>query len=101
MTTKKVCRPSLLQRRGLIMLAALDTKCPGRWPRGILNGGYWSSVGDTSVYVTKLRASCRRIGSPLSAPNLQLVVELTDTDRNHKCVHRIYCLLKLNFRLEG
>lgn len=57
--------------------------------------------GDTSVYVTKLRASCRRIGSPLSAPNLQLVVELTDTDRNYKCVHRIYCLLKLNFRLEG
>lgn len=78
-------RPSPLQRRVLIVLAALDVKCPGpvatRDIERLLEQG-----GDAPVYGPNLRASCRRLEATgwlrtLRAPNLQLAVELTDTGR--------------------
>jgi hypothetical protein len=81
MMREKSRRPSPLQRRVLIVLAALDAKRPGRWRRGILSG-CWSRAG-TPVYGPNLRASCRRMEAAgwlrtLRAPNLQLAVELTE-----------------------
>ena len=78
-------RPSPLQRRVLIVLAALDAKRPGpvatRDIEWVLEQG-----GDAPVYGPNLRASCRRMESAgwlrlLRAPNLQLAVELTDAGR--------------------
>ena len=78
-------RPSPLQRRVLIVLAALDAKRPGpvatRDIKRVLEQG-----GDAPVYGPNLRASCRRLEDAgwlrtLRAPNLQLAVELTDAGR--------------------
>lgn len=78
-------RPSPLQRRVLIVLAALDAKRPGpvatRDIERVLEQG-----GDAPVYGPNLRASCRRMESAgwlltLRAPNLQLAVELTEAGR--------------------
>ncbi|MBV8042576.1 MAG: hypothetical protein JO226_08040 [Pluralibacter sp.] len=78
-------RPSPLQRRVLIVLAALDAKRPGpvatRDIERLLEQG-----GDAPVYGPNLRASCRRMEDTgllrtLRAPNLQLAVELTAAGR--------------------
>ncbi|ARB20175.1 hypothetical protein ACPEGK_29045 [Klebsiella sp. K794] len=78
-------RPSPLQRRVLIVLAALDAKRPGpvatRDIERMLEQG-----GDAPVYGPNLRASCRRMEAAgwlrtLRAPNLQLAVELTENGR--------------------
>lgn len=78
-------RPSPLQRRVLIVLAALGAKRPGpvatRDIERVLQQG-----GDAPVYGPNLRASCRRMEAAgwlrtLRAPNLQLAVELTDAGR--------------------
>ncbi|TQI77340.1 hypothetical protein FHU10_5261 [Serratia fonticola] len=78
-------RPSPLQRRVLIVLAALDAKRPGpvatRDIERVLAQG-----GDAPVYGNNLRASCRRMEAAgwlrtLRAPNMQLAVELTDAGR--------------------
>lgn len=78
-------RPSPLQRRVLIVLAALDAGRPGpvatRDIERVLEKG-----GDTPVYGPNLRGSCRRMETAgwlrtLRAPNLQLAVELTDSGR--------------------
>lgn len=82
---KNARRPSPLQRRVLIVLAALDAKRPGpvatRDIERVLEQG-----GDAPVYGPNLRASCRRMEAAgwlrtLRAPNMQLAVELTDTGR--------------------
>ncbi|PEH74432.1 hypothetical protein [Edwardsiella tarda] len=74
-------RPSPLQRRGLIVLAALDEKRPGPVATRDIERG-----GDAPVYGPNLRASCRRMETAgwlraLRAPNLQLAVELTEAGR--------------------
>ncbi|MDJ6798869.1 MULTISPECIES: hypothetical protein [Salmonella] len=78
-------RPSPLQRRVLIVLAALEAKRPGpvatRDIERMLEQG-----GDAPVYGPNLRASCRRMEAAgwlrtLRAPNLQLAVELTGAGR--------------------
>ena len=85
MTEKKNRRPSPLQRRVLIVLAALGAKRPvpvaTRDIERVLALG-----GDTPVYGPNLRASCRRMEAAgwlrtLRAQNLQLAVELTDAGR--------------------
>ncbi|WP_336665418.1 hypothetical protein [Enterobacter asburiae] len=85
MTEKKTRRPSPLQRRVLIVLAALGANHPGpvatRDIERVLVLG-----GDTPVYGPNLRASCRRMEAAgwlrtLRAQNLQLAVELTDAGR--------------------
>lgn len=85
MTTVNARRPSPLQRRVLIVLAALDAKRPGpvatRDIERVLEQG-----GDAPVYGPNLRASCRRMEAAgwlrtLRAPNMQLAVELTDAGR--------------------
>lgn len=85
MTTVNVRRPSPLQRRVLIVLAALDAKRPGpvatRDIERVLERG-----GDAPVYGPNLRASCRRMEAAgwlrtLRAQNLHLAVELTDVGR--------------------
>ena len=86
MTTANARRPSPLQRRVLIVLAALDAKRPGpvatRDIERVLEQG-----GDAPVYGPNLRASCRRMEAAgwlrtLRAPNMQLAVELTDAGRS-------------------
>ncbi|HAO0165423.1 TPA: hypothetical protein IGS08_004987 [Escherichia coli] len=78
-------RPSPLQRRVLIVLAALDEKRPGpvltRDIERVLEQSW-----EAPVYGPNLRASCRRLEDAgwlrtLRAPNLQLAVELTDAGR--------------------
>lgn len=85
MMREKARRPSPLQRRVLIVLAALDAKRPGpvatRDIERVLEQG-----GDAPVYGPNLRASCRRMEAAgwlrtLRAPNMQLAVELTDAGR--------------------
>ncbi|HHE8494767.1 hypothetical protein NFL61_23075 (plasmid) [Enterobacter ludwigii] len=85
MTDKKNRRPSPLQRRVLIVLAALGAKRPGpvatKDIERLLEQG-----GDAPVYGPNLRASCRRMETAgwlrtLRAQNLQLAVELTDAGR--------------------
>lgn len=60
MSAEKTRRPSPLQRRVLIVLAALDAKRPGpvatRDIERVLEQG-----GDAPVYGPNLRASCRRM----------------------------------------
>ncbi|EDP9049188.1 hypothetical protein S716_004783 [Salmonella enterica subsp. enterica] len=77
--------PSPLQRRVLIVLAALDEKRPGPVLTRDIERGLERS-GEAPVYGPNLRASCRRMEASgwlrtLRAPNLQLAVELTDAGR--------------------
>ncbi|EJG2190724.1 hypothetical protein POW08_22870 [Enterobacter kobei] len=85
MTTANARRPSPLQRRVLIVLAAVDAKRPGpvatRDIERVLEQG-----GDAPVYGPNLRSSCRRMEAAgwlrtLRAQNMQLAVELTDAGR--------------------
>lgn len=79
-------RPSPLQRRVLIVLAALDEKSPGpvatRDIERVLAQG-----GDAPVYGNNLRGSCRRMEAAgwlrtlRNRSSLQLAVELTDAGR--------------------
>lgn len=78
-------RPSPLQRRVLIVLAALDEKRPGPVLTRDIERVLEQS-GEAPVYGPNLRASCRRLEDvgwlrTLRAPNLQLAVELTDAGR--------------------
>ncbi|EFK2136436.1 hypothetical protein ABGM60_004342 [Escherichia coli] len=78
-------RPSPLQRRVLIVLAALDEKRPGPVLTRDIERVLEQS-GEAPVYRPNLRASCRRLEDAgwlrtLRAPNLQLAVELTDAGR--------------------
>ncbi len=78
-------RPSPLQRRVLIVLAALDEKRPGPVLTRDIERVLEQS-GEAPVYGPNLRASCRRLENAgwlrtLRAPNLQLAVELTDAGR--------------------
>ena len=78
-------RPSPLQRRVLIVLAALDEKRPGPVLTRDIERVLEQS-GEAPVYGPNLRASCRRLEDAgwlrtLRAPNLQLAVELTDAGR--------------------
>jgi len=84
-TTANARRPSPLQRRVLIVLAALGAKRPGpvatRDIERVLEQG-----GEAPVYGPNLRASCRRMEAAgwlrtLRAPNMQLAVELTNAGR--------------------
>ena len=85
MMREKARRPSPLQRRVLIVLAALDEKRPGPVLTRDIERGLERS-GEAPVYGPNLRASCRRLEDAgwlrtLRAPNLQLAVELTDAGR--------------------
>ncbi|HGW8280972.1 TPA: hypothetical protein ACNRLW_004807 [Escherichia coli] len=78
-------RPSPLQRRVLIVLAALDEKRPGPVLTRDIERVLEQS-GEAPVYGPNMRASCRRLEDAgwlrtLRAPNLQLAVELTDAGR--------------------
>ena len=78
-------RPSPLQRRVLIVLAALDEKRPGPVLTRDIERVLEQS-GEAPVYGPNLRASCRRLEDAgwlrtLRASNLQLAVELTDAGR--------------------
>lgn len=79
-------RPSPLQRRVLIVLAALEARHPGTPVPTRLIERLMTEAGDAPVYGPNLRASCRRMEASgwlhtLRAPNLQLAVKLTDAGR--------------------
>lgn len=85
MTETKSRRPSPLQRRVLIVLAALDAKRPGPVATRDIER-VLEQAGDAPVYGPNLRASCRRMEAAgwlrtLRAPDLRLAVELTDAGR--------------------
>ncbi len=71
-------RPSPLQRRMLIVLAALDEKRPGPVLTRDIERVLERS-GEAPVYGPNLRASCRRLED--AGWHLQLAVELTDVGR--------------------
>ncbi|HAY0228395.1 TPA: hypothetical protein JS274_004609 [Escherichia coli] len=78
-------RPSPLQRRVLIVLAALDEKRPGPVLTRDIERVLERS-GEAPVYGPNLRASCRRLEDAgwlrtLRAPDLRLAVELTESGR--------------------
>ncbi|EFO2118077.1 hypothetical protein ABK735_24515 [Enterobacter kobei] len=79
-------RPSPLQRRVLIVLAALEARHPGTPVPTRLIERLLTDGGHGPVYGPNLRASCRRMEAAgwlrtLRAQNLQLAVELTDAGR--------------------
>lgn len=86
MPVEKDRRPSPLQRRVLIVLAALDARHPGTPVPTRLIEHLLTESGHGPVYGPNLRASCRRMEAAgwlriLRAPNMQLAVELTDAGR--------------------
>jgi len=86
MTSEKARRPSPLQRRVLIVLAALDARHPGTPVPTRLIERLLTEGGHGPVYGPNLRASCRRMEAAgwlrtLRAQNLQLAVELTNAGR--------------------
>ena len=79
-------QPSPLQKRVLIVLAALDARHPGTPVPTRLIERLLTEGGHGPVYGPNLRASCRRLEMAgwlrtLRAQNLQLAVELTDAGR--------------------
>lgn len=85
MAAEKHRRPSPLQRRVLIVLAALDAKRPGPVATRDIER-LLERAEDIPVYGPNLRASCRRMEAAgwlrtLRAPNLHLAVELTEAGR--------------------
>lgn len=77
--------PSPLQRRVLIVLAAMEQRGTHRVRTRDLEH-LLAQGGEVPVYGPNLRASCRRMETAgwlrtLRAPNLQLAVELTDAGR--------------------
>ncbi|AXD45805.1 hypothetical protein HBB89_004792 [Salmonella enterica] len=81
----KTRRPSPLQRRVLIVLAALDEKRPGPVLTRDIERVLERS-GEAPIYGPNLRASCRRLEDAgwlrtLRAPDLRLAVELTEAGR--------------------
>lgn len=77
--------PSPLQRRVLIVLAAMEQRRTHRVRTRDLEH-LLAQGGEVPVYGPNLRASCRRMETAgwlrtLRAPNLQLAVELTDAGR--------------------
>lgn len=86
MTQEKSRRPSPLQRRVLIVLAALEARHPGTPVPTRLIERLLTDGGHGPVYGPNLRASCRRMEAAgwlrtLRAQNMQLAVELTDAGR--------------------
>lgn len=86
MTTVNARRPSPLQRRVLIVLAALEARHPGTPVPTRLIERLLTDGGHGPVYGPNLRASCRRMETAgwlrtLRAQNMQLAVELTDAGR--------------------
>jgi DNA-binding MarR family transcriptional regulator len=86
MTTANARRPSPLQRRVLIVLAALEARHPGTPVPTRLIERLLTDGGHGPVYGPNLRASCRRLEAAgwlrtLRAQNMQLAVELTDAGR--------------------
>ncbi|HGM4961240.1 TPA: hypothetical protein ACKPZ6_004835 [Serratia liquefaciens] len=79
-------RPSPLQRRVLIVLAALDAKHPGPVATKDIER-LLAQGGDAPVYGNNLRGSCRRMEAAgwlrtlRNRSSLQLAVELTDAGR--------------------
>ncbi|HFK5727783.1 TPA: hypothetical protein ACG0DT_004615 [Enterobacter asburiae] len=86
MMHEKSRRPSPLQRRVLIVLAALEERHPGTPVPTRLIERLLTDGGHGPVYGPNLRASCRRMEAAgwlrtLRAKNMQLAVELTDAGR--------------------
>ena len=86
MAAEKHRRPSPLQRRVLIVLAALEARHPGTPVPTRLIERLLTDGGHGPVYGPNLRASCRRMEAAgwlrtLRAQNMQLAVELTDAGR--------------------
>ncbi|CAI0706642.1 Uncharacterised protein [Serratia liquefaciens] len=86
MATVNVRRPSPLQRRVLIVLAALNAKRPGPVATKDIER-LLAQGGDAPVYGNNLRGSCRRMEAAgwlrtlRNRSSLQLAVELTDAGR--------------------
>lgn len=86
MLAEKDRRTSPLQRRIMVVLAALDARHPGTPVPTRLIEHLLTEGGDAPVYGPNLRASCRKLEEAgwlrtLRAPNLQLAVELTEAGR--------------------
>ncbi|MDX6917788.1 hypothetical protein R9X49_22080 [Pectobacterium carotovorum] len=82
----QVRRPSPLQQRILIVLAALEERHSGP-VRTLDIADLLEQADDQPVYANNLRESCKRMEvtgwlRTLRAPNLQLAVELTDAGRH-------------------